>query len=153
MVINGKIHPVIEDRQLFNDYLDIYSSIGATRHSTPAWLLLCYTTALLSRPKWWGVAFSYVIKQLWQSRNDLLAARGRVHKLSFFIQNFMDAGNLDKNRIKACSFMVMTSTGSVSMCAHNAKRGKYIFKPITVRRRDGTVMQFKPLSRKEVDYS
>ena len=152
MVINGKIHPVIEDRQLFCDYLDIYSSIGANRHSTPAWLLLCYTKALLSRPKWWGRAFRYVIKQLWQSRNDLLVARGRVDKLSFFIHNFMDADNLDQDRIEACSFMVMTSEGPVSMCAHNAQRDEYILKPITVRRRDGTVMQFNPLARKEVDY-
>lgn len=37
-------------------------------------------------------------------RRDLLAARGRVHKLSFFVQNFMDASALDPERIHACSF-------------------------------------------------
>lgn len=66
-------------------------------------------------------------------RRDLLAARGRVHKLSFFVQNFMDASALDPDRIHACSFMVMTAQGPVSMCAHNAKRDEFILKPLGVR--------------------
>ena len=57
----------------------------------------------------------------------------------------MDAGNLDQERIDACSFMVMTADGPVSMCAHNARRDEYILKPITVTRRDGTIINFKPL--------
>ncbi len=38
----------------------------------------------------------------------------------------MDASALDKERIHACSFMVMTGQGPVSMCAHNAKRDLYL---------------------------
>ena len=63
---------------------------------------------------------------------DLLASRGRVHKLSFFVQNFMDASALDPERIRACSFMVMTAAGPVSMCAHNARREEFILKPLTI---------------------
>ncbi len=42
---------------------------------------------------------------------DLLQTRRRPHKLSFFIQNFMDANNLQQQRLHACSFMVMTAEG------------------------------------------
>ncbi len=70
-----------------------------------------------------------------------LAGRGRVHKLSFFIHNFMDACSLEKDRIDACSFMVATGQGAVSMCLHNARRDRYILEP--VKQEDGW---WQPLS-------
>ncbi len=76
---------------------------------------------------------------------DLLRSRGRVHKLTFFVQNFMDAKHLEQGRIQACSFMVMTDTGPVSMCEHNARRDDYILKPLDVTQRDGTVERYEPL--------
>ena len=42
----------------------------------------------------------------------------------------MDKDNLDSERIEACSFMVMTKEGPVSMCKHNANRDNYILQPI-----------------------
>ena len=42
----------------------------------------------------------------------------------------MDKDNLDSERIDACSFMVMTKEGPVSMCKHNANRDNYIFQTI-----------------------
>jgi hypothetical protein len=65
-------------------------------------------------------------------RRDLFAARGRAHKLSFFVQNFMDAQALEPERVHACSFMVMTANGPISMCAHNARRDEFILKPVAV---------------------
>lgn len=57
---------------------------------------------------------------------DLLASRGRVRKLSFFVQNFMDAENLDHERVDNCSFHAMTDGGGVSMCVHNAYRDHFL---------------------------
>ena len=63
-------------------------------------------------------------------RRDLFAARLRVHKLSFFIHDSMDAGCLDCDRVDACVFSVATAEGPVSMCLHNAKRDAYILQPV-----------------------
>lgn len=67
----------------------------------PAYLLPCV--------RWTG-------RRLWEMRKDLLATRGRIRTLSFFIHNFMDASALDSERIHACVFKTMTATGPVSMC-------------------------------------
>jgi hypothetical protein len=76
--------------------------------------------------------FGWGISKLWRMKRDLWAARGRVHTLSFFIHNFMDAGSLDAERIHACVFKTMTQQGPVSMCLHNAKRDEYILQPVAL---------------------
>ncbi len=72
----------------------------------------------------------------------LLLSGGRVHKLSFFMQNFMDATQIEQERVDACSFMVMTAQGPVSMCEHNAKRDDFILQPLQVTKQDGTIEQY-----------
>lgn len=79
--------------------------------------------------------------------DDLWRAGGQVHRLSFFVQNFMDADNLDEERVQACSFMAMTADGPVSMCAHNARRKEFIRKPFEIKSRDGHVVTFDPLAK------
>ncbi len=56
----------------------------------------------------------------------LVRGGGEVRKLSFFMQNFQDAQNLDHERIDNCSFHCMTDDGGVSMCVHNAYRDHYL---------------------------
>ena len=68
----------------------------------------------------------------WRMKQDLARSRGEVRKLSFFIHNFMDACNLEQERVDACAFMVATVDGPLSMCVHNAKRDDYLLKPIAV---------------------
>ena len=89
-----------------------------------------------------GTAYQagWAVRKAWRMRSDLLRGRGRVHKLSFFIHNFMDAGSLDAGRIDACSFMAMTAEGPLSMCAHNARRDRYTLQPVAVR--DGERVRF-----------
>ena len=65
-------------------------------------------------------------------RREVLAGGGRVHKLSFFIHDFMNACELEKDRVDACSFMVATPEGPLSMCLHNAKRDAYLLRPIAL---------------------
>lgn len=73
-----------------------------------------------------GVAF--VLGMGWRARRALLR-KPVAGKLSFFIHNFMDAAQLEAARCEACSFMVMTPEGPLSMCVHNAKRDQYLLQP------------------------
>ena len=99
----------------------------------------------MRKPQWFFRGGSFLLRHLWQSRQALIRNRGQVRQLSFFVQNFMDAEALNAGRIDACSFMVMTNRGPVSMCEHSAKRGEYILQPIKFRRRDGNLRAYEPL--------
>ena len=46
--------------------------------------------------------------------------------MSFFVQNFQDAQNLDESRIHNCSFHAVTDSGGVSMCLYNTERDELI---------------------------
>jgi hypothetical protein len=84
----------------------------------------------LRRPYWLLRGGAFLVRKAWTLRRELLAGR-RVSKMTFFIHNFMDAAALDEERIRNCSFMVMTADGPVSMCAHNARRDTYLLKPVS----------------------
>jgi 7,8-dihydro-6-hydroxymethylpterin dimethyltransferase len=75
-------------------------------------------------------ALRWMAALAWRLRADLIAARGRAHKLTFFTHNFMDAKALERERIDACVFMAMTQHGPISMCAYNARRDHYLLQPI-----------------------
>lgn len=63
------------------------------------------------------------IRENWR---PLVESRGKVRKLSFFMQNFQDRSNLDHERIDNCSFHTVNDAGAISMCVHNAYRDHYI---------------------------
>ena len=60
----------------------------------------------------------------------------------------MDASALQQDRIDACSFMVMTADGPVSMCKHNAERDEHILKPLSYTNHRGQVKQYQPLGKR-----
>ena len=70
----------------------------------------------------------------------VLRAGFRVRKISYFIHSFMDSCRLERPRIDACSFMVATEAGAVSMCLHNARRDSHVFEPATIA--DGGVARW-----------
>jgi hypothetical protein len=72
-------------------------------------------------------------------RRDLVAARGKVSKISFFIHNFMSACSLERDRVAACAFMVATADGPISMCLHNARRDDFLLRPLPIRHRAGAI--------------
>ncbi len=145
LIVNGNIYPVANDVDLFRGLLNDFQSVTADRHSTLYEIVTSYTWALLKQPSWWPKLLGYGFGQLRRMRKDLLRGRCRVRKLSFFIQNFMDAEHLNQERTGACSFMVMTADGPVSMCEHNARRDEFILKPIDITKDDGSVERFEPL--------
>jgi organic radical activating enzyme len=148
LAVNGKAFGLIDDPDLAGDFLNDFQHITHDRRESPVTIALRYIAEAVKQPLWLIRGLKYYLPRLWKMRRDLVASRGKAHKISFFVQNFMDAEHLDPERIKACSFMVMTPDGPLSMCAHNAKRDDYILRPISVPSEQGTEM-FYPLQNKK----
>ncbi len=104
---------------------------------------LMVAQAALMRPQlWWGFV-RHTTVMFWRARREWFRERSAsmpaVQKISFFVHNFMDACELDSERIDACVFMAATVDGPMSMCAYNAERDRFLLKPI--QRADGSVWQ------------
>jgi pyruvate-formate lyase-activating enzyme len=136
LVANGRVHDLYDNPELINEFLDASADLDydRTRPDRAVWTLVRWLLAnprFLRRGARWGAA------KLWAMRGDLIAGRGRIHKLSFFIHNFMGASRLDRDRIDACVFMAVTADGPISMCLHNAKRDSFILEPIKLKTATG----------------
>jgi len=148
LVVNGNVYPVVLDKVFFADFLRDFQNISWDRQKSNSYLALRFLVQLVKKPSWWMRATQHgftLSRMMWR---DLLKARGKVEKMTFFVQNFMDAKQLQQDRIDACSFMVMTAEGPVSMCQHNANRDDYILKPLDIQRADGTSLHYQPLKTK-----
>jgi 7,8-dihydro-6-hydroxymethylpterin dimethyltransferase len=81
-----------------------------------------------------GVA-KHAARMLWQARGQWFS-QGRIvpplRKISFFTHNFMDACDLDAERVDACVFMAATAEGPMSMCQYNAERERILLQPIVL---------------------
>ncbi|MGE0388308.1 MAG: radical SAM protein [Gammaproteobacteria bacterium] len=148
-VAGGRVFPLMDDPGLFARYLRDFADLVVDRRMPWTTIAARHAPVLLRRPRWWLDGLGYLGRRLWEARRALLAARGRVRKLSFFVHDFMHAQALDPERVEACSFMVMTASGPVSMCEHNARRDEYILAPITITRRDGSSYTFRPLRARD----
>jgi molybdenum cofactor biosynthesis enzyme MoaA len=98
--------------------------------SSPWRALASLAHAAIARPRLAAAALTWAARMAWRERSALWSSRGRVHKLTFFTHNFMDACALDRERIGACVFMAMTQHGPLSMCAFNALRDDYLLQPL-----------------------
>ena len=145
MLINDRFYPVITDTDLFSRFINDFAGAHYDRREGLVRITLGYLRALAKRPHWVLRALRFLSASVWRAKTDLWKARGRIHRLSFFVQNFMDAEHLDQGRIDACSFMVMTDQGPVSMCQHNARRDDYILRPIIFHTADGQRRTYEPL--------
>ncbi len=143
---NGNLYDLNDDPAFFNRFLTDFEHVMLERRE-PRKAVWALARESMRRPAWMLRTLRFFGPKLWRMRHDLFAARGRVHKLTFFVQNFMDATALDPERLHACSFMVQTAQGPISMCAHNARRDDFILKPISVVTPDGTNL-WDPLSGK-----
>jgi 7,8-dihydro-6-hydroxymethylpterin dimethyltransferase len=95
-----------------------------------AWMLA--KAVIAKRGLWWGF-IHHTARMFWRARGAWVHHGLRppaVRKISFFTHNFMDACNLEADRIEACVFMAATVDGPMSMCAYNAERDVYLLKPI-----------------------
>ena len=139
LVINGNAYDLFEDgefvQRMLAETADVYFDRRHWRRAV--WAMLRF---LATHPRLLGRALKCAGKLAWRAKVDLLAARGRIRKLSFFVHHFMAADALEASRIEACSFMVMTPDGPLSMCLHNAKRDDYLLVPAQVRQ--GETLKF-----------
>lgn len=135
---------------LFDDavfFADLFAKLSESANSWSDARLMTRSAILfgLASPSllWGGVKFC--VRKLWQLRKGLTKGRS-IHRINFFIHNFMDAKNLDRSRCESCVFMVATADGPLSMCVHNAKRDQMISQP--VRDRSGKIV-WNPLEAGE----
>jgi pyruvate-formate lyase-activating enzyme len=119
---------LLTDRRLYERFLEEFRHVPFDRRNVPR-TARRVVAAALSRPFWLARGGMFLARKLWSVRRSLLR-RQRFGKMTFFIHNFMDAASLDPERIRNCSFMVMTDDGPVSMCEHNARRDDYILRPV-----------------------
>ena len=87
---------------------------------------------LMASPRLLAACLAFLARKAWQEKAALLACSARPTTLSFTIHAFMDACRLERERIDACVFKVMTAEGPLSMCLHNAKRDRYILAPVAL---------------------
>ncbi|MBS0420963.1 MAG: radical SAM protein [Proteobacteria bacterium] len=136
LVTNGRAYDALDNKALYNALLTRTARQRFDRQR-PHRAIAAFLRCLARNPDIVIRAAGWFGRKLWRMKRDLIAARGRVYKLSFVIHNFMDACHLDPERIRACVFMAATADGPVSMCLHNAHRDASILRPVRLRKADG----------------
>ena len=128
LVVGGRVHDALADAAFVTEFMRRTAEARIDR-ATPFAGALSLLRATLGAP---GLALrgaAWLARLLWHAKWDLLRARGKVHKLSFFLHNFMDARGLDPARVESCVFMAATEHGPMSMCAYNARREELLPAP------------------------
>lgn len=129
LVAGGRAYDAFADADFVRRFMRETAGMRIDR-GTPWRALRSLGAAMLARPGLALAALPWGLALAWRMRAGLLAGRGRVHKLTLFTHNFMDACELDPERIEACVFMAITQDGPISMCAFNAQRDAYLLRPL-----------------------
>ncbi|MDQ2780201.1 MAG: radical SAM protein, partial [Pseudomonadota bacterium] len=129
LVVNGKAHDAMADAPFVRRFMRETNALRIDR-DTPWRALRSLTRGALTQPRLALASARWVLAWAWRLRHDLLAARFRVHKLTLFTHNFMDACHLDSDRLDACVFMAITQDGPLSMCSYNARRDEFLLRPL-----------------------
>lgn len=129
LVVNGRVHDAFADAPFIQRFMRETAGFQIDRR-TPWRSLASLARAAVTRPALAWASIRWAAALIGRTWPDLLAARGKVHKLSFFTHNFMDACQLDAERLDACVFMAITQDGPMSMCAYNARRDDFLLRPL-----------------------
>jgi molybdenum cofactor biosynthesis enzyme MoaA len=132
LVIGGRVHDGFANAALVQKILHD-SGIAGFARANRARLVVQIVRFIVLRPRLLLSAVAEAGRLLRKAWRELIAARGSVGKLSFHLHNFQDDQQLDAERCAACTFMVMTPQGPLSMCVHNAKRDTYLLVPAQLR--------------------
>jgi pyruvate-formate lyase-activating enzyme len=144
LVTGGRVHDLLDDQALMGEVHDASTALIFDRRR-PYRAVATLARWVAKQPWLWRRGLGWAARKLWVMRRDLVRGRGRVHKLSFVIHNFMDACALERDRIEACVFMAVTARGPVSMCLHNARRDSFILEPLEVET-NGPRRRWDPLA-------
>ncbi|MBK9440887.1 MAG: radical SAM protein [Comamonadaceae bacterium] len=144
LIVNGRVHDMFKDAAFVHHLLasSAHLTINRTRKIEVVQTALRY---LVRHPGVLIGALGRFAALVCKYPKDFIQGRGKVGKISFFVHNFMDAQALDKERCEACSFMVMTPEGPMSMCVHNAKRDDYLLVPAKIKH-EHTIKFFNPVT-------
>ena len=129
---HATMHDLFEDGVFIARAMRETAHVSVPRHSPwrAAWVL---TSAVAVRPKLALAGLAWLARLLWRLRTDLLLVRQAApRKISYFIHNFMDAKDLDPERIDSCVFMAAGPDGVVPMCEFNARRNEFLLRPLTM---------------------
>ena len=132
LVANGKCYDALDERAFIERFVLETAALPIDRLNwrRSAAVLLAHGAR---RPSFLLQGLAWLARKGWQMKRDLAAGGGKVRKLTFFIHNFMDARQLEQERIDACVFTVATSDGPISMCRYNAERDAELLKPLPMR--------------------
>lgn len=131
LVANRRVHDLLDDPGMARRVLEATADLGIER-TAPWRAAVSLALKVLRTPRLVSPALAWAARKLWRMKGDLLSSRGRAHKLSFFIHDFMDACDLAHERIAACAFMVASADGPISMCLHNAERDAHLLTPARI---------------------
>ncbi|MBC8044270.1 MAG: radical SAM protein [Rhizobacter sp.] len=143
-ITNNTAYDLWWDPDLFNRVAKDFEGVKIDRRY-PSEAIKTIAKHVLTHPKLLVEALRFLSVHLWRMGWNLAAGGFKVHKLSYFMHNFMHADALDQCRLQNCSFMVMTSDGPIAMCEHNAQRDLYITKAFEVKKAGGAVEVFNPV--------
>ena len=149
LVINGRPYDAFEDAAFVQRFMRATAHLRIDR-GTPWRALRSLLMASLTRPALSLATLRWALGFAWRARGDLWAARARVHKLTLFTHNFMDACQLDAERIDACVFMAMTQDGPLSMCVYNARRDDFLLRPLATA--GGSWQPLRPMRHGESSF-
>jgi 7,8-dihydro-6-hydroxymethylpterin dimethyltransferase len=133
LVVNGRAYDAFEDEAFIRRFMRETATLRIDR-GTQWRAARSLARAALSRPALALASLRWACAFAWRARGDLIKARGQFHKLTLFTHNFMDARQLDRERIDACVFMAITQFGPMSMCAYNARRDHYLLQALPTAR-------------------
>jgi len=142
--LGNEMSDLLEDTQTVGKLMNYFQPVKADRRHKFKSLLACCTHAL-KKPAAVALFFKWVFQIIWIRKKMVLRSKGKVNTISFFMHNFMDANELDADRITACAFKVMTENGPMSMCLYNAKRDNYLLQPTRVKTGQG-ISFWQPLT-------
>lgn len=131
LVAGDRAVSALGNRRLFRA---LVAALEANARRRGAYLRTAATLArvLPRRPDLLLALLRHVAGLAWSLRAGLVADRGRVHRLSLVVHDFMDAAALERERCECCVFKVATGAGPLSMCVHNAQRDRHVFAPTRV---------------------
>jgi len=142
--LGDEMQDLLEDTQTVGKLMQEFQTVKANRrHKFKSLIAGC--TQALKKPAAAVLFFKWVFDLFWSRKEMLLRSRGKINTMSFFMHNFMDASELDSERITACAFKVMTENGPISMCLYNAKRDDYLLQPTRVKTQHG-ISFWQPLT-------
>ena len=128
----AKMHDLFEDGTFIARAMRETAQVSVPRHNPwlATWVL---ASAVARRPSLAWAGMVWLARLLWRLRVDsLLVLQGGPRKISYFIHNFMDAKELDTERIDSCVFMAAGPDGMVPMCEFNARRDEFLLRPVAL---------------------